>query len=77
VAAIWLCSLPPDAPPPRVPAVPRDRYREFQSVFDALSKSEKVAVERLVTVFGEADLALEMYIACDKNEAAAQELQAT
>jgi hypothetical protein len=73
-AALRLFSLPPDPQPAPPPRAARGRYGEFQSVFDALTKSEKAAVERLVVAARDPALALEMYIACEKNEAAAREL---
>jgi hypothetical protein len=53
---------------------PIGKFGELQGIFESLSSAEKAAVERLCVRYGDPEMAIQMYMACDKNEAQAQAL---
>jgi hypothetical protein len=61
---------PPSGGGPRVPP----RYRELQSTFESLEPGQRAAVERLSRGNLDAEMVLQIYIACECNEATAREL---
>jgi hypothetical protein len=76
-AAISLLAGSPVTEPSRPappPAEGRGRYGEIQAVFDSLTPTEKRQVEKLAQACRDHALALQVYMACDKNESAAREL---
>jgi hypothetical protein len=50
------------------------KYGQLQSVYDGLSAAEKAAVDRLSERAGDPATAIQIFVACDKDEASARNL---
>ena len=61
---------PPQPSPPRPPSERGGRYGELQGTFDALTDDEKAAVNRLEQLGLDPITVLQVYIVCEKDEAA-------
>ena len=62
---------PPASPPREVFHRSSGRYGELQNLFDALSDDEKAAVSRLEQLGLDSITVLQIYLACEKDEASA------